>query len=85
MPKEIIPASRKLSRTDAISLATSVESITIAKGKKVASFVISGEVSEDIINGMLGPTGNLRAPTLISGKHLIVGFNEEIYQKLLVD
>ncbi len=85
MPKEIIPASRKLSRTDAISLATSVESVTIAKGKKVASFVISGKVSEDVINGMLGPTGNLRAPTLISGKHLIVGFNEEIYQKLLVD
>jgi hypothetical protein len=32
---------------------------------------------------MLGPTGNLRAPTLRFGKTLIVGFNEETYNKLL--
>ena len=31
---------------------------------------------------MLGPTGNLRAPTLRKGKTLIVGFNEEMYEKL---
>jgi hypothetical protein len=28
---------------------------------------------------MLGPTGNLRAPTLRAGKTVIVGFNEELY------
>ena len=83
MPKEIIPASRKLSRVDAISLAASAESITIAKGKKVASFVISGEVSEEIIDGMLGPTGNLRAPTIVAGKKVIVGYNEDCYREIL--
>jgi hypothetical protein len=28
---------------------------------------------------MLGPTGNLRAPTAIVGKTVLVGFNEDAY------
>jgi hypothetical protein len=32
---------------------------------------------------LLGPTGNLRAPTLRRGKTLIVGFDEATYQDLL--
>jgi arsenate reductase-like glutaredoxin family protein len=28
---------------------------------------------------MLGPTGNLRAPTIVSGKTVMVGFNAELY------
>ena len=32
---------------------------------------------------LLGPTGNLRAPTLRKGRTLIVGFEEETYEKLL--
>ena len=31
---------------------------------------------------VLGPTGNLRAPTLRKGKTLIVGFNQETYESL---
>ena len=32
---------------------------------------------------LLGPTGNLRAPTLRKGKTLIVGFDAETYAELL--
>jgi hypothetical protein len=32
---------------------------------------------------LLGPTGNLRAPTLRKGRTLIVGFEEGTYRKLL--
>ena len=32
---------------------------------------------------MLGPTGNLRAPTLRVGRTLLVGFDEETYRKVL--
>jgi arsenate reductase-like glutaredoxin family protein len=32
---------------------------------------------------LLGPTGNLRAPTIKKGKTLFVGFNEEAYQALV--
>lgn len=33
---------------------------------------------------MLGPTGNLRAPTLRVGKTVVVGFNEEVYNRSLL-
>ncbi len=32
---------------------------------------------------LLGPTGNLRAPTIRKGRTLIVGFHEETYNRLL--
>lgn len=32
---------------------------------------------------VLGPTGNLRAPTIRSGKAVYVGFNEEALRGLL--
>ncbi len=32
---------------------------------------------------MLGPTGNLRAPTLIAGKTVLVGFDETSYESVL--
>jgi hypothetical protein len=32
---------------------------------------------------ILGPTGNLRAPTIRKGKTLPVGFNKEAYRQVL--
>ena len=32
---------------------------------------------------MLGATGNLRAPTIVFGDTLLVGFNEEVYSEVL--
>ncbi|MBW1883097.1 MAG: hypothetical protein JRJ58_06185, partial [Deltaproteobacteria bacterium] len=40
--------------------------------------------SREAIEAMLGPTGNLRAPTLRVGKTVLVGFNEEIYSASLL-
>jgi arsenate reductase-like glutaredoxin family protein len=31
---------------------------------------------------LLGPTGNLRAPTLRKGKTLVVGFNADTYSEI---
>ena len=28
---------------------------------------------------LIGPTGNLRAPAILKGKTLLIGFNEEAY------
>jgi len=33
----------------------------------------------EILKLILGPTGNLRAPTLVVGKSLVVGFNDQMY------
>jgi len=37
---------------------------------------------EELAGLMLGPTGNLRAPTIRSGRKLVVGFNQDVYESL---
>ena len=49
------------------------------KGKKVSEFAEPAGDS-DAAEAMLGPTGNLRAPTIDTGGVLLVGFNESIYE-----
>ncbi len=56
----------------------------VAKGKKVDEFETAGKAPKAAVDAMLGPTGNLRAPTLQVGKTVLVGFNEEIYQAALL-
>lgn len=84
MPDDVVPASRKLGREDAASLAASVKRLIVAKGKKVDSFAVGGKPSDEAVNAMLGPTGNLRAPTLRAGDTLLVGFNEDRYREVLL-
>ena len=55
----------------------------VAKGKKVDRFEPGGKAPKAVVDAMLGPTGNLRAPTLRSGKNVIVGFNDEVFGELL--
>jgi hypothetical protein len=38
---------------------------------------------DTLATAMLGPTGNLRAPTLRRGKTLLVGFGEPAYEQEL--
>lgn len=80
---ETIPASRKLQREDAVALLAKATSMTVAKGKKITTFKGGKNASEDAIKAMLGSTGNLRAPTAVVGKTLLVGFNEDAYGEVL--
>ena len=56
--------------------------LIVAKGKKVSEYP-GGKATADAVEAMLGPTGNLRAPTLRVGKTLLVGFNDGVYSKVL--
>jgi arsenate reductase-like glutaredoxin family protein len=56
--------------------------VIVAKGKKVSEFA-GGKASKEVVEAMLGPTGNLRAPTLRRGKTVLVGFNEEVFEQIL--
>ena len=69
---------------EALELAGSVNDIYVAKGKKVVHLNMKKDKPDKatLTKLLLGPTGNLRAPTLRKGKTLIVGFDEETYQKL---
>lgn len=77
--KETIPASRKLQREDAEALLAKASKMTVAKGKKVQEFKGGKDANAEAVDAMLGSTGNLRAPAIVAGKTLLVGFNEEVY------
>ena len=76
-------ASKKLGRDDAVVLASTCDTLIVARGKKVTTFEVSANPGEEMVDAMLGPTGNLRAPTVRSGRTLLVGFNEEQYAAVL--
>ena len=77
-----MPASRKLQKADAKALLKDASRLIVAKGKKVEEFAAGDKTSTDAVNAMLGPTGNLRAPTARVGKTILVGFNDEVYGKI---
>ena len=80
--KEVVSASKKLDRKDAVALIKGANKVIVAKGKKVQSFP-GGKASKEIVDALLGPTGNLRAPTMRVGKTLLVGFDESSYADVL--
>lgn len=55
------------------------------KGKKVTVFDLKKDRPSDdeLLSHMLGSTGNLRAPTVVRGKTVLVGFNGEQYEDAL--
>jgi arsenate reductase-like glutaredoxin family protein len=77
--KETIPASRKLQREDAQALLAKAGKMTVSKGKKVQEFKGGKGATDEAVDAMLGSTGNLRAPAIVVGKTLLIGFNEDVY------
>ena len=53
--------------------------MTVSKGKKIQQFKGGKAITDDALDAMVGSTGNLRAPAVVVGKTLLVGFNEEVY------
>ena len=55
------------------------------KGKKVTDFDMKKDKPKknELLVLMLGSTGNLRAPTVVRGKTVLVGFNQDVYDEVL--
>ena len=70
---------------EALALLDGVEKLVAARGKKVVVFDLKKDRPADdmLLAHLLGPSGNLRAPTARIGKTLVVGFNEEAYREVL--
>ncbi len=71
-------------RDAALALARAADTLVVAKGKKVVTLDLKHNAPDDdtLAGLLLGPTGNLRAPTLRRGRTLYVGFSEEAYRRL---
>ena len=81
----VTAAKAKFGGAEALELARSVGKVIVSKGTRVETFDMKKDAPEDgdLLKAMLGPTGNLRAPTIRRGQTLLVGFNEEVYAKAL--
>ena len=69
----------------ALGVLDGVDELYVAKGKKVERVDLKRARPDraTLLGLLLGPTGNLRAPTLRKGRTLLVGFDEATYQKVL--
>ena len=78
-------AKEKRGPLEALKLAMTAERIIVGRGKKVITFDMKKQPPDEktLLAHILGPTGNLKAPTLRRGKTLLVGFSEEAYQRFL--
>jgi arsenate reductase-like glutaredoxin family protein len=79
--------ARKVSFTasDLTNVIGNATTVYAARGKRVVTIDLEKEelTSKFVRKSLLGPTGNLRAPAILSGNRFVVGFNEELYERLL--
>jgi hypothetical protein len=82
---ETIDATKvRKGRDAALELARSASTVIVARGKKVVTFDMAAPPDDDTLAAaLLGPTGNLKAPTLRLGGTLLVGFGEAAYVQVL--
>lgn len=73
------------SEKEAVTLARKAKAVLASRGKSIVRFDMdkkSAPTDEELAAVIMGPTGNLRAPTFLVGKTLLVGFNEAAYQEV---
>jgi arsenate reductase-like glutaredoxin family protein len=74
-----------LKEKEALALVQDVDEIYASKGKQVVHLDLKKDKPDKaaLLGLLLGPTGNLRAPTLRQGRTLLVGFDETAYARVL--
>jgi arsenate reductase-like glutaredoxin family protein len=83
--KDITDAAKvRKGRAEALALAKSAGKIVVARGKKIVAVDMKKDLPDDdtLAGLLLGPSGNLRAPTIRDGATLFVGFSEDAYRQL---
>ena len=74
-----------ITRQRALDVLEGVDEVYTTKGKKVVHVDLRREKPDraTLESLLVGPSGNLRAPTLRRGHTLLVGFDEATYAKVL--
>jgi arsenate reductase-like glutaredoxin family protein len=73
---------RRYRREDALALLAGVDTLIVAKGRRVTRLDLESDRPDDdaLASLLLGPMGNLRAPAIKSGATMLVGFSEAMYR-----
>ena len=80
--KEVVDARKtKIDADEAWELLKNASSVAVAKGRKVESFTQVPAEKAAILKSVMGPSGNLRAPTYRVKDQFIVGFNADLYEE----
>ena len=79
--RETVSASKRFGRAEALALARAAQRLIAMKGRQITTVDLAGKppAEDTLVALMLGPTGNLRAPTLRVGQTLLVGYNEQVF------
>ncbi|MCR9199197.1 MAG: hypothetical protein NXI04_11160 [Planctomycetaceae bacterium] len=83
--KETIDAKKqRYGAEEAVALLKGMSKMVVAKGKKVTEVDLKKDrpADEELAKLMLGPTGNLRAPTMKIGRTVLIGFNADAYSEI---
>lgn len=83
MAETVAANKTRLGSAEALELARKVTKLVAMKGKRVEAITVTGTSDAELLAVLLGPTGNLRAPTAVVGKTLLVGFNPVAYTEVL--
>lgn len=68
-----------------MTVTKEIDDLYVIKGTKVVHLDLRRDKpgKAQLLELLLGPTGNLRAPALRRGRTLVVGFDAETYRKVL--
>lgn len=83
-PESSVDARKEqMGADEALALAKTVKEIYSCKGSKIIHFDLSVDKPSDdeLLGALLGPSGNLRAPSIKVDNRLLVGFNEDVFKK----
>jgi len=77
--QQIDARKERLGPAAALRLARSVRHVFVARGKKFMHFDMKADPPGDaeLKRHLIGPSGNLRAPTVRAGDRLFVGFHPD--------
>jgi arsenate reductase-like glutaredoxin family protein len=84
--REVVDARKEtFAKRETIAMLRRTSRVVAMKGKKVVDYDLKREPppEKELLEAILGPTGNLRAPAIRMGKTLIVGFLEDSWKDIL--
>ncbi len=90
MQKELTVASvvnarkEQFDRARTLALLRPLSEVIAVKGKKILRFSLKKDQQppDALLAAVIGPSGNLRAPAIRTGKILVVGFHPAVYAEI---
>ena len=79
--KIVLANKEKIDGDVAWGMLESATLIRTGKGKKLQEWNPKSDKKAEILKDVIGPSGNLRAPTWKIGDEFLVGFNPELYEE----